>query len=760
MGTIGKALVVLGAGIVAVAACRETVTIREDSQFPRGEEQRPRGEVASSEGLRPLPDLSTGDGASTVEVDSGPADAPYPFDSAADGVDGAGETLTVERQPAPCDFDGDGASDLALFFPSEGTWHVRTLGGTVLADGLPFGFVGVIPVPGDYDGDGKWDMAVFHPDTGNWYAAPVDGGDPILWDFQFGYSGVVPLALDLDGDGIVDPTVYDPHNGMWYATTSGGETLFWDEQFGAVGSTPVAGDFDGDGASDLALCEPGASTWDVRTLEGDSVVAGFEWGYGVTVPVPGDFDGDGVSDLGVFDRVTAEWHAASASGETITWQLQWGYAGAVPVAGDYDGDGASDLAVHDRGTANWYIRSMEGDMLAWEEPFGFAGAVPACGAYARGGPRVAHVFEEESAGPNGEKSGIAVDTIDQPHIAVEMGVGGPHWNFMDKVAGQWLAPVALNIKDYSPTSNSFSGVHIEIDGRNRAWTSGFMVTAGDWTSVGMGIHIRTDIAGAPSAPYFSKNQVHPTSWDTGYISLDPALADECICYTSDGYWKRYGWDDGAPGKIKETEFGQMYTGKGGEKNSFYISKAGKLSHPGGTGHAVWHAAIVGCSNPQYYQHSYYQNSMRHAKGENPVVWAHADAYDLGDDHNYPGIMADARDPLVAYVAQDVYNVGLVMNIWDGEKTVFDPSALLLVDPQAVVTARFSPHFASAAGGGAFIAWSRNGALMMRWIGPDGSLGDEVAIGPGWRPNLVADGQGAVHFVYMNDGTKYRKVLTY
>ena len=753
------AAMVVAALILAVTGCRETVTIGEDSQSPGGDVSLPRGDGASWEEVRLLPDLPRGEVASTVDVDGNADDAPYPPDVTEVTADLAGEVWTVEKQPALCDFDGDGASDLALFYPSDGTWHVRTLEGTVLVDGVPFGFSGVIPVPGDYDGDGKWDMAVFHPDSGNWYAMAAGGEDPILWDFKFGYAGVVPLALDLDGDGVVDPTVYDPHTSLWYATTIDEQTLLWEELVGGPGMTPVAGDFDGDGASDPALYDPAKTSWHVR-LPDEDVTAGGAFDGTVAVPVPGDYDGDGASDLAAWDRVSAEWYANGLGGEGITAKLQWGWAGGIPVGGDYDGDGSADFAVHDRANNRWYIRNLEGDTLAWEEPFGFPGAVPVCGVGAQGGPRVAHIFAEETAGPEGQKSSIATDSIDQPHIVVEAGVGGPHWNFMDKVDGEWLAPVPLNIKDYSPSSNSFSGVHIEVDGRDRAWASGFMVTANDWTSVGMGIIIRTDIAEAPSQFHFSKNQLHPSSWDTGYISLDPALPDECICYTSDGYWKRYGWDDGAVGKVKETEFGQMYTGKGGEKNSFYISKAGKVSHPGGTSHGVWHAAIVGCSNPQYYQHSYYQNSMRHAKGESPVVWAHADAYDLGDDHNYPGIIADARDPLVAYVAQDVYDVGLVLNIWDGEKMVFDPSSLMLVDAQAVVTARFSPHFASAAGGGAYIVWSRNGTLMLRWVAPNGEMGEDVEIGPGWKPNLVADGQGALHLVYMNNGTRYRKVLTY
>ena len=48
--------------------------------------------------------------------------------------------------PAPADFDGDGATDIAVF--RDGTWYILASGGTYTV--LPFGKVGDIPVPRGY----------------------------------------------------------------------------------------------------------------------------------------------------------------------------------------------------------------------------------------------------------------------------------------------------------------------------------------------------------------------------------------------------------------------------------------------------------------------------------------------------------------------------------------------------------------------------------------------------------------------------------
>jgi hypothetical protein len=61
--------------------------------------------------------------------------------------------------PAPGDYDGDGKTDVALFRPQTGTWHITYSSGGFVQ--IQWGSVGDKPAPGDYDGDGRADLAVF-----------------------------------------------------------------------------------------------------------------------------------------------------------------------------------------------------------------------------------------------------------------------------------------------------------------------------------------------------------------------------------------------------------------------------------------------------------------------------------------------------------------------------------------------------------------------------------------------------------------------
>ena len=71
--------------------------------------------------------------------------------------------------PAMNDYDGDGASDLAVFDTAGGYWYVHDIAADILVWKNQWGWSTAKPVPGDYNGDGAWDLAVFDTAGGNWY---------------------------------------------------------------------------------------------------------------------------------------------------------------------------------------------------------------------------------------------------------------------------------------------------------------------------------------------------------------------------------------------------------------------------------------------------------------------------------------------------------------------------------------------------------------------------------------------------------------
>lgn len=158
------------------------------------------------------------------------------FSSARDGTpDIYTATRVSVNRSAMADFDGDGRSDLSVFRPSDGTWHVLQ-SGTSTYSVVQFGANGDKVVSGDYDGDGRVDAAVFRPSSGNWYVLrSSDGGWSVT---NWGIATDKPVPGDYDGDGRTDMAVY--RNGTWYINQSSTGTNRY-EQFGLSGDIPIAG---------------------------------------------------------------------------------------------------------------------------------------------------------------------------------------------------------------------------------------------------------------------------------------------------------------------------------------------------------------------------------------------------------------------------------------------------------------------------------------------------------------------------------------
>jgi hypothetical protein len=68
-----------------------------------------------------------------------------------------------------------------VYRPATGTWYVRG------RPAVQFGAPGDIPVTGDYNGDGATDLAVFRPGNGSWF---VRGRPRII----LGSTGDLPIG--------------------------------------------------------------------------------------------------------------------------------------------------------------------------------------------------------------------------------------------------------------------------------------------------------------------------------------------------------------------------------------------------------------------------------------------------------------------------------------------------------------------------------------------------------------------------------------
>ena len=224
----------------------------------------------------------------------------------------------------PADYDGNGATDVALYRPSTGLWWVQDSAGRTLYY-TTFGLPEDIPVPADYDGDGKFDIAVYRPSNGSWYVRR--SSDNAIHIIQFGLGRIVPFRRITTATArrILPSIGLRPAFGIYSAA----RIRVYDRELRHRNRPDNSADFDGDGKADVAVYRPSTGVWYV-SRSSDGGVGAVAWGGGTDIPAPGDYDGDGKSDQAIFRPADGNWWILR-SGDGGVSTLNWGTNGDLPL---------------------------------------------------------------------------------------------------------------------------------------------------------------------------------------------------------------------------------------------------------------------------------------------------------------------------------------------------------------------------------------------------------------------------------------------
>lgn len=173
--------------------------------------------------------------------------------------------------PVPSDFNGDGRDDFAVYYPQDegssraGEWYIRhQRGGPDLK--LTLGGAGAIPLTGDFNGDGRSDIAVYYPKDpdgvmadGTWIIRYARDGRTETR--QFGWSEARPVPADFDGDLVTDLAVIGMNNILYIQLSSAGKIVQLPLLSGFTYPYILPLDYDGDGRADVVVQNTFAGDW-------------------------------------------------------------------------------------------------------------------------------------------------------------------------------------------------------------------------------------------------------------------------------------------------------------------------------------------------------------------------------------------------------------------------------------------------------------------------------------------------------------------
>ena len=291
---------------------------------------------------------------------------------------------------APCDFDGDLKTDIAVVRGGgdfqEAHWFIRNSSIDSVSS-FPYGFANLdIFIGADLNGDQLTDPLIFRGrvDPFTSFVANLSGLEEQRVQ-GWGVLGDVPIVTDLDGDSVDDPTVFRPSSGEFWSIRSaeGAIGLSW----GLNGDIPVPSDFDGDNRDDLAVWRPSDGFWWILQSSKNNSTAPEDvlyrqFGLPGDSPMVGDYTGDGVSDLVVYRPSSGHWFVCPSQTNfdclNSLQVTQFGLPGDFPIRGDFDGDGTLDLAVYRPAGGYWFYQQSSDAQIRVIQHGGFPNDWPLC----------------------------------------------------------------------------------------------------------------------------------------------------------------------------------------------------------------------------------------------------------------------------------------------------------------------------------------------------------------------------------------------